>query len=340
MTREPSISALSEGLRTGDIPALSRAITLIESTNKADQQQARKLLEQILPNTGNAIRIGITGPPGVGKSTFIDTFGSHLTSHGKKIAVLTVDPTSQLSRGSILGDKTRMEKLARDPLAYIRPSSAGSAQGGVSGTTREAALLCEAAGFEIILIETVGVGQSEDEVREMVDVFLLLTIAGAGDELQGMKRGIMEIADMVIITKADGDNKKNALHTASMYTNALHLLPPTGWGWSPVAVTCSALTGEGISDIWNLVERYVTQARTSGAFDQNRERQTISWFHTLFTRMLNNTITEHKDLSAQKQRLENLVVRHELTPREAASELYAHLIRFMQQGETFTPENP
>ena len=240
-----------QGIVSGDRVMLSRSITLAESSLPSDQELARQVIDQILPYTGNSVRVGITGAPGVGKSTFIETFGTMvIDTHGRKLAVLAVDPTSQRSGGSILGDKTRMESLSLHPQAYIRPSPAGKSLGGVTRSTREAILLCEAAGFNLIFVETVGVGQSETAVHTMVDFFLLLLLAGAGDELQGIKRGIMEMADAIAITKADGDNRNRAKLAQAEYRAALHLFPPSSSGWRPAVQICSALEKTGIKELW------------------------------------------------------------------------------------------
>jgi LAO/AO transport system kinase len=239
-------------LLLGNRVALGRAITLIESKKLSDQKLADKLLEKILPHTGNSLRIGITGAPGVGKSTFIETFGKQLTSLGKKVAVLAVDPSSAKTKGSILGDRTRMEELSKDERAFIRPTSSGNFLGGVADKTRETILLCETAGYEIIIVETVGVGQSETAVRNMVDFFLLLQLAGAGDELQGIKKGIMEMADAIVITKADGENEKKAKQAQIEFQHALHLFQPTSF-WNPKVLTSSAIEKKGIDEVWKVI---------------------------------------------------------------------------------------
>ena len=252
----PDIQLLKEGLLKGDIASLSRAITLIESTHPKHQALAAQLLDQVLPYSGKAMRIGITGVPGVGKSTFIESFGMHLIGLGKKVAVLAIDPSSNISKGSILGDKTRMEQLSVAPNAFIRPSAAAGSLGGLTYKTREASLLCEAAGFDIIIIETVGVGQSETEVRNICDFFLLLMLAGAGDELQGIKRGIMEMADGLVITKADGNNVQKAKSARSEYARALHFLPPAASGWHPEVSLCSSIDGTGIEAAYAMIENF------------------------------------------------------------------------------------
>ncbi len=270
-----------EGIRHGDRMLLSRSITLVESTLTSDQEIADKLMELILPHTGNARRIGITGVPGVGKSTFIETFGQLLVEKGEKLAILTIDPTSSKSHGSILGDKTRMETLSRMNEVYIRPSAAGSALGGVANATREAMLLCEAAGYSTIIVETVGVGQSEISVRNMVDFFLLLMLAGAGDELQGIKKGIMEMADGIAITKADGTNRTEAEKAKKAYSNALHLFPPNDSGWVCEVITTSAIEGKGFTEIIDILDRYFGHMKNNGCLEQMRSSQRVQWMNDL-----------------------------------------------------------
>ena len=269
---------LLQGIRSGNRVILSRAITLVESQKEEDMQQAEELLEAILPLTGNSFRLGITGVPGVGKSTFIESFGTMLTKKGKQLAVLTIDPSSQRTKGSILGDKTRMEELARNPQAFIRPSASGSTLGGVSGKTREVMLLCEAAGYDFIIIETVGVGQSETHVHGMVDFFLLLMLSGAGDELQGIKKGIMEMADAVVINKADGENIKAAKRAKAEYQNALHLFPANPSGWIPQVKTCSSIDKSGLEEVFEMQLKFQEQVKANGYFDKNRSDQQVSWF--------------------------------------------------------------
>jgi LAO/AO transport system kinase len=305
----------------GDRAALSQAITLTESLKSNDSQFASKLLSLALPHTGNSIRIGITGVPGVGKSTFIDVFGSHLTSLGKKVAVLAIDPTSQISGGSILGDKTRMEQLSIDPNAFIRPSPSSHSLGGVARKTREAIILCEAAGFEVILVETVGVGQSETEVHGMTDFFLLLMLSGAGDQLQGIKRGIMEMCDGMLITKADGDNRNKANFAKSEYKSALHLFPARQDQWQPRVEVCSALTKEGIENAWDIVVAYMNWMRERNLLTEKRHQQDIRWMHeTIRARLI-----EKFYLSAEIKELityqENLIRTNQTTPFGAAETL-------------------
>jgi LAO/AO transport system kinase len=274
-----SVEEYVKGILKGDRVTLSRAITLIESTLSTDQHLSEKVIERVLPYSGKSIRIGITGVPGVGKSTFIESFGKLLVDRGYKLAVLTIDPSSQKSHGSILGDKTRMESLASDKRAYIRPSPAGTALGGVSAKTREAMILCEAAGFNVVLIETVGVGQSEIAVKGMVDFFLLLMLAGAGDELQGIKKGIIEICDALVINKADGENIDAAKRAKREYSNALHLFPAKENGWFPKVMVCSALNKNGLEEIWEMIEGFGEKMNTNGFFEFNRQEQRANWMH-------------------------------------------------------------
>lgn len=273
-----STEELIEGILAGNRVVLSRAITLVESHNEADRKQAEELLQAILPSSGNSFRLGITGVPGVGKSTFIEAFGTLLTEQGKKLAVLTIDPSSQRTKGSILGDKTRMEELSRNPNAFIRPSASGDTLGGVSEKTREVMLLCEAAGYDFIVVETVGVGQSETHVHGMVDFFLLLMLAGAGDELQGIKKGIMEMADSVVINKADGDNLKAAKRAKAEYQNALHLFSANPSGWIPQVKTCSSIDKSGLEEVLDMLSKFQNQVKGNSYFDKNRADQQVHWF--------------------------------------------------------------
>ena len=265
---------------------LGKAISLIESNHPKDQELASQLVDNIIDKTGNSIRIGITGVPGVGKSTFIEAFGEYIIGQQKKVAVLTVDPSSQLTKGSILGDKTRMDDLSKNSNAFIRPTASGNTLGGVSNKTREAILLCEAAGYDVIIVETVGVGQSEVAVKSMVDFFLLLMLAGAGDELQGIKKGIMEMANAVVITKADGDNVKHATEAQAEYQHALHLFPTSASGWSPTVLTSSSLTKKGIAETWEMITKYKDQTTKSGFFSDNRSNQNASWLQEYFQHLL------------------------------------------------------
>ena len=293
--QELSVDQLFDQIIQGNVNGLSRAITLTESTVPEHRKLAEELLSRLLPQTGNSLRIGITGVPGVGKSTFIESFGSLLTEQGKKVAVLAIDPTSQKSSGSILGDKTRMELLARNPRAFIRPSPAGKSLGGVTSRTRESILLCEAAGYDVIIVETVGVGQSETAVNNMTDCFLLLMLAGAGDELQGIKRGIMEMADLIAINKADQGSPQEVKLARAAYENALHLMPPTDSGWTPVVTTCSAITGDGIANIWNLLQELDSQITKSGHKNSRRQQQVDQWFADSLSNQVIQNLLNHDD---------------------------------------------
>ncbi|MDO9551041.1 methylmalonyl Co-A mutase-associated GTPase MeaB [Rhodonellum sp.] len=299
-----SESAYIQGVLSGDRVVLSRAITLVESTLPADQELAEAVVSGILSHTGNSIRIGITGVPGVGKSTFIETFGKIVVDKGLKLAVLAIDPSSQKTGGSILGDKTRMETLAADKRAYIRPSPTGSTLGGVSARTREAMLLCEAAGFDVIFIETVGVGQSEIAVRGMVDFFLLLMLAGAGDELQGIKKGIIEICDALVINKADGDNLPMAKRAQREYANALHLFPIRESGWLPKVKICSAVEKTGLVGIWEMISEYRDLTKANGFYDANRAEQRGNWMHEHIGYLLKNQF--YQDSLIQEKLKKNL----------------------------------
>jgi LAO/AO transport system kinase len=285
---QPSEKELIDGILTGNITALSRAITLIESTSIVHLEKASEVINGCLPHANQSIRIGITGVPGVGKSTFIEAFGKHLTSLGKKVAVLAVDPSSTISHGSILGDKTRMEELVKDENAFVRPSASGETLGGVARKTRETIILCEACGFNVILIETVGVGQSETAVHSMVDFFLLLKISGAGDELQGIKRGIMEMADAVVINKADGDNIKKAQLAKMEFNRALHLFHAKKSGWIPTTATCSALTKEGIGAVWQTILDYLELVNSNDYFVEKRKEQNLFWMMETIDEQLKN----------------------------------------------------
>jgi LAO/AO transport system kinase len=321
MKKRLSIQEYTNGIITGNRMILSRAITLIESNLPEDKQLAQAVLESILPYSGKSIRIGITGVPGVGKSTFIETFGKYLTSQNKKIAVLAIDPSSQLTKGSILGDKTRMEELAHEPLAYIRPSPTGASLGGVTHKTRETMLLCEAAGFEVIIIETVGVGQSETYVHGMVDFFLLLMLAGAGDELQGIKKGIMEMADLIAITKADSGNEHQANLAKNEYESALHTFPPNGTGWFPQVVTCSATEKVGISEIWKMVEKHREMLRNNGKFVENRQNQNLVWMHDFIKQSLEQNFYTNHNVSSTIKDIQKAVSEGKKLPIQAGLEL-------------------
>lgn len=311
-------------LRQGERRTLAKAITLVESKLDAHRLQAQKILEAILPATGNSIRIGISGSPGVGKSTFIEAFGRHLIGEGKKAAVLAVDPSSPLAGGSILGDKTRMEMLAREENAFIRPSPSEGTLGGVAHKTRETVLLCEAAGFDVILVETVGVGQSEYEVASMVDFFLVLMLPNSGDELQGIKKGIMELADALVINKADGDSLNAAKRTQTHYKNAMHLLSHASF-WTPRVLTCSALENKDIDSIWSMIIDYRINADKSRWFHEKRASQNRQWLQKLLHDMLDLRLNSNPKIKALRPKLERQVVSGETTPFSAAQQLIALL---------------
>ena len=315
---------LCNGLYHSNRIILSKAITLIESTRAEDQAQAGELLNAIIPHTGNSIRVGITGVPGVGKSTFIEAFGKHLTQNGYQLAVLTIDPTSQRTKGSILGDKTRMEELAKNPNAFIRPSASGGTLGGVTSRTREVIMLCEAAGFNFIIVETVGVGQSEVAVRNMVDFFLLLMLPGAGDELQGIKKGIMEMADGLVINKADGDNIKKANQAKAEYQQALHLFPPAESGWTPPVLTCSATEETGIEKVLDMILQYVAQTKSSIYFESQRAHQATRWLHDYFDHLLKQDLQKFNTLQQDLEQLEKKVSSKVISPYVAAQQLLEH----------------
>ena len=312
---------LIHGILAGDKTALSRGITLIESTAAKHQENAKQLIEACLPHANRSVRIGITGVPGVGKSTFIEQFGSLLVSEEKKVAVLAVDPSSSLSHGSILGDKTRMEALVKEDNAFIRPSASGESLGGVARKTREAIILCEAAGFDIIIIETVGVGQSETAVHSMTDFFLLLKLAGAGDELQGIKRGIMEMADAIVINKADGDNTKAAKLAKTEFNRALHLYPAKASNWTPKTLTCSALTNEGISDVWELIQSYLNSTKDSGYFSEKRREQNKFWLLQTIESELKQSFYSNPIIKKELKTQLELIDTNKTSPFEAANYL-------------------
>jgi LAO/AO transport system kinase len=318
----------SSEILTGNRAVLGKAISLVESNLKPDRLKAEKLLNKISSHTGNSVRIGITGAPGVGKSTFIEAFGKHLTSLGKKVAVLAIDPSSSKTKGSILGDKTRMEELSRDPLAFIRPSPAGQSLGGVAEKTQETILLCEAAGFEIIIVETVGVGQSETAVRNMVDFFLLLQLAGAGDELQGVKKGIMEMADALVITKCDGDNVKRVRQAQAEFQHALHLFQPADSGWTPKVLTASALEKQGIEKIWSTIEEYISFTKANNFFEENRSKQRLKWFHKLLQHRVMEKAMKSKSISSKAKKAEKEILSGKVLPGVAVNHVLKSSHRF------------
>ena len=317
-----SLSGYVSGIRAGNRVVLSRAITLSESQLPADRQLAQDVLQELLPLTGNSFRIGITGVPGVGKSTFIEAFGMYLLEKTqKKLAVLAIDPSSRKTGGSILGDKTRMERLSNHPASFIRPSPAKNTPGGTGSSTREAILLCEAAGFEHIFVETVGVGQAETAVKDMTDFFLLLMLAGAGDDLQGIKKGIMEMADLLLITKADQHNMQQAQLAKAHYQNALHLFLPNDNGWQPQVLTCSALTGNGIPETWHILEKYKNEMSLNGFLTENRRQQQVQWFYEILRQQLETLFFADEATRLQLADTENRVSRGELPAVKAALQL-------------------
>ena len=319
--RQNSVNEFVTGVLNGNITFLSKAITLVESTNIKHQQKANEILNRCLPHSNKSIRIGITGVPGVGKSTFIETFGKYLTAQGKKVAVLAVDPSSSVNKGSILGDKTRMEALVTDKNAFIRPSPSGTSLGGVAQKTRESIILCEAAGFDTIIIETVGVGQSETVVHSMVDFFLLLKLAGAGDELQGIKRGIIEMADAIVINKADGDNKQNAKIAKVAFNRALHLYPLKESKWQPKVLTASALHNSGIEEIDNMILTYIAITKENAYFNKKRNEQNKFWLlSTIEQQLKTNFYQNPKVKSALQEEIDNLE-NGKTTPFNAAKRL-------------------
>ncbi len=315
-------TSLTNGILSGNITSLSRAITLVESTNPKHLERANEVINNCLPYANKSIRIGITGVPGVGKSTFIEVFGKYLTSIGKKVAVLAVDPSSTLSHGSILGDKTRMEELVKDENAFIRPSASGATLGGVARKTRETITLCEAFGFDTILIETVGVGQSETAVHSMVDFFLLLKISGAGDELQGIKRGIMEMADAIVINKSDGDNIRKSKMAKVEFNRALHLFPPKKSGWMPKVTTCSSITKEGIDEVWEIITDFLENAKKTNAVDDKRAEQNQYWMMETIDELLKNHFYSNSEITALVASHKKAVQNNELSPFAAAQELF------------------
>lgn len=323
------LPALAAGVRSGNRRALARAITLVESTRPDHRQAAEALLAELLPHAGRSVRIGITGVPGVGKSTFIETFGLHVIGQGHRIAVLAIDPSSRRTGGSILGDKTRMMELTRNPGAFIRPSPSGGTLGGVARRTREAMLLCEAAGFDVVVVETVGVGQSETAVADMVDLFLLLLLPGGGDELQGIKKGIVELADLIVVNKADGDMVAAARHAVAEYRHALALLQPADRRWRVPVLSCSAVAGTGIGEVWRTVGRY--RDLLGDAIAARRAGQARAWMWGEISDTLLETFRRHPEVRADLARLEEAVTLGRTTPAAAAREL---LSRFLGPART------
>ncbi|MDE2821428.1 MAG: methylmalonyl Co-A mutase-associated GTPase MeaB [Chloroflexota bacterium] len=324
--RPIDLPALAAGLRAGDRAALARAITLVESKAPQHAEAAQGLLAELLPLAGQSIRIGITGAPGAGKSTFIDSFGCLLAERGHKVAVLAIDPSSSLTRGSILGDKTRMERLARDQNAFIRPSPTGGALGGVRPGTRESILLCEAAGFDVIVVETVGTGQSEITLRSLVDFFLLLLIAGAGDELQAIKKGVIEIADALVINKADGDNKIAAGAARAEFNRALRLLAPATEGWTTGAHTASGMTGAGVDEIWEVIRQFVAATKASGVFAARRQAQLRDWLRDAIEARLRDYFYAQTSVQVALPEVEAAVMRGDLSATAAAEKILSLIL--------------
>lgn len=331
MKRRLSLEAYREGILSGNRIILSKAITLVESRRPEDRQLGIQLLKSLLPATGQSYRIGITGVPGVGKSTFIEAFGLYLIEQGHRVAVLTIDPSSPKSKGSILGDKTRMEQLSMQPNAYIRPSASGLSLGGVAHATREAMLLCEAAGYDVVLVETVGVGQSEVLVRSMVDFFLLLILAGAGDELQGIKKGIMEMADALLINKADGNNSEAVRQACLAYEGALRLFRKPEYGWFPPVMSCSALYKRNIDQVWQTLLQYKSQMQQNGHWQQNRSQQRSQWFEQSLQEMLWQAFIHQPYIQSRWQQLRQDIQDNQELPQEAARQLIALFLHNQQE---------
>jgi LAO/AO transport system kinase len=323
MSGEASVQTYCDGVLAGDRRQVAKTITLLESTRSEHRAQGQQVLNRLVPHAGKAVRVGITGPPGVGKSSFIETLGLQLVEGGQRIAVLAVDPSSPVSGGSILGDKTRMERLAREPAAFIRPSPSGGTLGGVAQRTRESMLVVEAAGFDVVLVETVGVGQSEVEVRAMVDLFCVLLQPGAGDDLQGIKKGVLELADVLVVNKADGEQKDLAERTRLDHESALHLLRPGTDGWRPRVLAASAHTGEGVADFWQTVLEHRAVLSASGKLQERRRTQTLAWLWRLVEDGLRDAFRADPEVGARLAQLQEDVEEGRITPPRAAAELLA-----------------
>lgn len=322
-----------QGVLAGERMKLSRAITLVESNAAKHFDMAQELVQRVLPATGKAMRIGITGVPGAGKSTFIEALGTLLCHRGHKVAVLAVDPSSSVTHGAILGDKTRMEQLAKEPNAFIRPSPAGGTLGGVTRKSRETMLLAEAAGYDVILVETVGVGQSETTVRSMVDFFLVMVLTGAGDDLQGVKKGVIELADAILVNKADGDNLQRALMTRADYEQILHYLRPATEGWQTKAYTCSAATGEGINEIWQVMLDYCGQMRANGQLEARRQQQNLAWVREMTDDYIRGLLNNEPRIAGPRQAIEEQVLSGQLSPTKALSEIVGLIRAQLLPGE-------
>ena len=312
------LDLLVQGVLESDRTSLGRALTLVESNRTEDRKVVEDLLAQISPKTGEAHRIGITGVPGVGKSTFIEAMGSKLIEDGHKVAVLAVDPTSTVSGGSILGDKTRMTRLANDPNAFVRPSPSSGTLGGVTRTTRESMALLESAGYDIVMVETVGIGQSETVVAEMVDIFLVLMLPGAGDELQGIKKGVLELADMIAVNKTDGENESKALEAARDYISALRLTQPATSNWRPPVVNCSSLTGKGLNEVWEKIQEHKTILENSGEWEQRRKVQKMKWMWSIVQDRLSSDLHDHPSITEQVPDVEKAVLEGKISATAAA----------------------
>ncbi len=319
-----------EGVTSADPAVLAKAITLVESSHPEHRHLAQRVLTELLPRSGGAHRVGITGVPGVGKSTFIDQLGVNLTGSGKRVAVLAVDPTSSRTGGSILGDKTRMERLATDPDAFIRPSPAGDSLGGVAGATRETIVLCEAAGFDVVLVETVGVGQSETVVADMVDFFCVLMLAGAGDDLQGIKKGVLELADLIAVNKADGDNAQRAERAAADYRLALHMMTPATPTWTPPVLTCSGLDDLGLDELWAQVELHRRKLTETGELEDKRRGQQVRWMWSMLRDRLQADLSDTPEVTAELERMEREVRAGRSTPTTAAEAVWNLYLRVRQ----------
>lgn len=313
------------GILAGDRMILSRAITMVESNAAKHFDMAQELVQRLLPHTGKAVRIGITGVPGAGKSTLIEALGTLLCKQGHKVAVLAVDPSSTVTGGAILGDKTRMENLSKEKNAFIRPSPSGGTLGGVTRKSRETMLLVEAAGYDVVLVETVGVGQSETTVRSMVDFFLVVVLTGAGDDLQGVKKGVIELADAILVNKADGDNKQKAMITRADYEQILHYLRPATEGWTTKAYTCSAYTGEGIQEIWDVMMEYCDQMRGTGQLEDRRRHQNLDWVHEMTDDFFRNMLFNDPSIAKPREEVEDHVLHGDLAPTKALTEI-VHII--------------